>query len=134
MPVDQRDYFKDQFIQEGALLTELSSQTASIVQARDVGTYTTPDGQWMPYMVLEWLDGMALDELLDRERIDGAAPWTLEQVIVLLAQAANAPGRGTRQRHRSPRHQTRKYLRTGRQAAPVGHAQGFGFRRRQDDE
>ncbi|HEY3666993.1 MAG TPA: bifunctional serine/threonine-protein kinase/formylglycine-generating enzyme family protein [Polyangiaceae bacterium] len=90
VPVDQRDYFKDQFIQEGALLTELSSQTASIVQARDVGTYTTPDGQWMPYMVLEWLDGSALDELLDRERIDGAPPWTLEQVIVLLAQAANA--------------------------------------------
>ncbi|HEX7451381.1 MAG TPA: bifunctional serine/threonine-protein kinase/formylglycine-generating enzyme family protein, partial [Polyangiaceae bacterium] len=90
VPVDQRDHFKDQFIQEGALLTELSSQTASIVQARDVGTYTSPDGQWMPYMVLEWLDGVALDELLDRERLDGAAPWSLEQVIVLLAQAAGA--------------------------------------------
>ncbi len=90
VPVDQRDHFKDQFIQEGALLTELSSQTASIVQARDVGTYTSPDGQWMPYMVLEWLDGVTLDELLDRERIEGAAPWSLEQVIVLLAQAANA--------------------------------------------
>ena len=37
VPIDQREYFKDQFIQEGALLTELSSQTASIVQARDVG-------------------------------------------------------------------------------------------------
>ncbi len=89
-PVDQRDQFKDQFIQEGALLTELSSQTASIVQARDVGTYTTPDGQWMPFMVLEWLDGQALDELLDRERIAGVKPWGVEQMIVLLAQAANA--------------------------------------------
>ncbi|HEY0462704.1 MAG TPA: protein kinase, partial [Polyangiaceae bacterium] len=39
-PVDQREEFKNQFIQEGALLTELSSQTASIVQARDVGEYT----------------------------------------------------------------------------------------------
>lgn len=55
-PVDQRDQFRDAFIQEGALLTELSSQTAGIVQARDVGTYTSPDGQWMPYMVLEWLE------------------------------------------------------------------------------
>ncbi len=89
-PVDQREQFKDQFIQEGALLTELSSQTASIVQARDVGTYTTPDGQWMPYMVLEWLDGLALDELLDRERIAGTPPWNIEQMIVLLAQAAAA--------------------------------------------
>src|ERR1700733_5606850 len=50
VPRDNREYFKDQFIQEGALPTELSSQTPSIVQARDVGTYTTPDGQWMPYM------------------------------------------------------------------------------------
>ena len=89
-PIDQRDEFKDQFIQEGALLTELSSQTASIVQARDVGTYTTADGQWMPYMVLEWLDGQALDQLLEREHVAGAAPWSVEQVIVLLAQVASA--------------------------------------------
>jgi len=89
-PVDQREEFKNQFIQEGALLTELSSQTASIVQARDVGTYTSPDGQWMPYMVLEWLDGVALDELLERERAAGAAPWPVEQVIGTLSQVANA--------------------------------------------
>jgi len=89
-PVDQRDEFKNQFIQEGALLTELSSQTASIVQARDVGTYTSPDGQWMPYMVLEWLDGVALDELIERERAAGAPPWPVEQVIGTLSQVANA--------------------------------------------
>ena len=89
-PIDQRDEFKNQFIQEGALLTELSSQTASIVQARDVGTYTTTDGQWMPYMVLEWLDGQALDQLLEHERATGMGPWNLEQVIVLLAQVAAA--------------------------------------------
>jgi formylglycine-generating enzyme required for sulfatase activity/serine/threonine protein kinase len=89
-PIDQRDQFKDQFIQEGALLTELSSQTASIVQARDVGTYISPDGQWMPYMVLEWLEGVALDELLERERNAKAAPWSVEQVIGTLAQVANA--------------------------------------------
>jgi len=89
-PVDQREEFKNQFIQEGALLTELSSQTASIVQARDVGTYTSPDGQWMPYMVLEWLDGLALDELLERERVAGTGPWNIEQVVTLLSQVANA--------------------------------------------
>jgi len=89
-PVDQREEFKDQFIQEGALLTELSSQTASIVQARDVGEYTSPYGQWMPYMVLEWLDGVALDELLERERLSGVGPWNIEQVVMLLSQVANA--------------------------------------------
>ena len=89
-PIDQREEFKSQFIQEGALLTELSSQTASIVQARDVGEYTSPYGQWMPYMVLEWLDGVALDELLERERVGGSGPWHIEQVVMLLSQVANA--------------------------------------------
>jgi formylglycine-generating enzyme required for sulfatase activity/serine/threonine protein kinase len=89
-PVDQREQFQRAFIQEGALLTELSSQTAAIVQARDVGTYTTPDGAWMPFMVLEWLEGAALDEVLDRERLEGRAPWTLSEVIRLLGQAAAA--------------------------------------------
>jgi formylglycine-generating enzyme required for sulfatase activity/serine/threonine protein kinase len=89
-PTDQREQFKDAFIQEGALLTELSSQTAAIVQARDVGTYTSPDGQWMPYMVLEWLEGKPLDELLDNERAAGAPPWGIAQVVALLGQAAGA--------------------------------------------
>lgn len=89
-PLDQREQFRDAFIQEGALLTELSSQTAAIVQARDVGTYTSPDGQWMPFMVLEWLEGKPLDELLDRERQAGAPPWTLSEVLPLLGQAASA--------------------------------------------
>jgi formylglycine-generating enzyme required for sulfatase activity len=89
-PVEQRESLQQAFINEGALLTELSSHTANIVQARDVGTYTTPGGQWMPFMVLEWLEGMSLDELLDRERQTGAAPWTLQQVVRLLGPVAAA--------------------------------------------
>ncbi len=89
-PVDQRAHFQQAFIQEGALLTELSSHTAAIVQARDVGTYTSLDGQWMPYMVLEWLEGFALDELLEREKRAGLAPWTLAEVLGLLGQVAAA--------------------------------------------
>ena len=39
---DVREQLLKDFIQEGALLTQLSGRTASIVQARDVGTFTTP--------------------------------------------------------------------------------------------
>jgi len=85
-PVDQRPELQQAFIQEGALLTELSSQTAGIVQARDVGTFTTPDGQWMPYMVLEWLDGASLEELLERERAQGLAPWSVLEMAQFLAK------------------------------------------------
>src|SRR5215210_7145509 len=51
-----REKLLQNFVQEGALLTELSGRSASIVQARDIGTLTTPGGAWVPYMVLEWLE------------------------------------------------------------------------------
>src|SRR5262245_58392885 len=89
-PVDQREELQEAFVQEGALLTELSSQTAAIVQARDIGTLTLPDGQWMPFMVLEWLEGATLDELLERERATTRQPFNLNEVYALLAQVAAA--------------------------------------------
>jgi formylglycine-generating enzyme required for sulfatase activity len=105
-PVDQRDHFQRAFIQEGALLTELSSQTAAIVQARDVGTYTTPDGSWMPFMVLEWLDGSSLEAVLEQERAAHAPPWSIAEVVKLLGQAAAAldvaHGRGIAHRDVKP--------------------------------
>jgi len=33
------------------------------VQARDVGTFTTASGAWVPYMVLEWLEGATLEAI-----------------------------------------------------------------------
>src|SRR6476620_1658379 len=89
-PVDQREQFHQAFIQEGALLTELSSYTAGIVQARDVGTFTTPDGHWMPYMVLEWLDGASLEDLMERDRAAGRPPFTVGQVVAFLSQVCAA--------------------------------------------
>ena len=82
-PAEYRDDLLHQFIQEGALLTELSSQTAGIVQARDIGAYTTPAGQWVPYMVLEWLDGSPLDTILQQDQRQGL-PWTEDEVVGFL--------------------------------------------------
>ncbi|MCA9695839.1 MAG: protein kinase, partial [Myxococcales bacterium] len=63
-PEHLRDPLLEHFVQEGALMGALSSHTAAIVQARDIGTLTTPDGAWLPYMVLEWLSGASLDAFL----------------------------------------------------------------------
>jgi len=82
-PAEYREELLQQFFQEGALLTELSSQTAGIVQARDVGAYTTPAGQWLPFMVLEWLDGTPLDAVLAEDRRLGQ-PWTEGEVVGFL--------------------------------------------------
>ena len=82
-PAEHREELLHQFIQEGALLTELSSQSAGIVQARDIGEYTTPAGKWMPYMVLEWLDGAPLDAILQQDQRQGLA-WTEDEVVGFL--------------------------------------------------
>jgi len=91
---DMREVLLKDFIQEGALLTQLSGRTASIVQARDVGTFTTANGAWVPYMVLEWLDGVTLESMLDAERARlgsaGGAAWPVEKVIALLEPVASA--------------------------------------------
>src|SRR2546428_398770 len=46
----QRDQLLEDFIREGKLMSELSSRSAAIVQARDIGKLETSDG-WIPYMV-----------------------------------------------------------------------------------
>src|SRR5262245_14598113 len=89
-PEDQRQRLLDGFIQEGRLMASLSSRSAAIVQARDVGTFTTPDGTWIPYMVLEWLDGKPLDSVLYEERRASMPARQIHEVLALLEPAATA--------------------------------------------
>jgi formylglycine-generating enzyme required for sulfatase activity len=81
-----RERLLKDFIQEGALLTELSARSASIVQARDVGTLTTASGAWVPYMVLEWLEGKTLEDLRQVE----PGRWTLARAMQVLEPIAEA--------------------------------------------
>ena len=89
-PPDQRDSLLDAFIQEGKLMTSLSSRSAAIVQARDIGKLTTKDGQWIPFIVMEWLDGKPLDIVLYEETRRGMAPRDLHEAVALLEPAAVA--------------------------------------------
>ncbi|HEY3594648.1 MAG TPA: protein kinase, partial [Polyangiaceae bacterium] len=91
---EAREALLADFVQEGALLTQLSARNASIVQARDVGTFTTASGAWVPYMVLEWLEGTTLEAAIDGERKirgkTGGAAWPMANVIALLEPVAVA--------------------------------------------
>ena len=80
----------ESFVREGRLLMELSERCAAICQARDVASLTTARGDWVPYMVLEWLEGESLDAMVTRERERGARPRTVAEAICLLDPVARA--------------------------------------------
>ncbi|HEU4405046.1 MAG TPA: bifunctional serine/threonine-protein kinase/formylglycine-generating enzyme family protein [Polyangiaceae bacterium] len=89
---ERREQLLHDFVQEGALLSELSARCASIVQARDIGTFTTEQGEWVPYMVLEWLDGVTVEEVLSMETASAGSPvpWSLDRVLATLEPVAIA--------------------------------------------
>ncbi len=75
---------------EGRLLHRLSKATSGIVQALDVGAMTTPGGSWVPYLVLEWLEGETLAEFLKARLAAGDAGMDLADAIQLLDPVAKA--------------------------------------------
>jgi len=87
---DQRKKLLEDFIQEGALLADLSERSTAIVQARDIGTTKTAGGDEVPFMVLEWLEGKPLDSLLERERTTNAPLRSLDVTLRLLDPVAEA--------------------------------------------
>jgi formylglycine-generating enzyme required for sulfatase activity len=81
------------FIQEGQLLSELSGRSATIVQARDAGTLVSSDGEDLPYIVLEWLEGRSLENILqDQRAIFGPKGWPLEKAKHVIAPLAEVLG------------------------------------------
>lgn len=69
---EERARFLEAFLREGSLLADLSERSAAICQARDVGMLTTPHGDELPYVVLEWLEGASLADVLGSEALSGA--------------------------------------------------------------
>jgi eukaryotic-like serine/threonine-protein kinase len=74
----------ERFVLEGRLLAELSERSSAVLQARDIGTLTTEAGEWVPYMVLEWLEGATLERTLEREAAAQLPMRDLVQAVALL--------------------------------------------------
>jgi formylglycine-generating enzyme required for sulfatase activity len=85
-----RQRLLDEFIQEGALLADLSARTAAIVQARDIGMLETARGARVPYMVLEWLEGSTLEDVYAAEIARGLPLRSMAEAVHLLDPAAEA--------------------------------------------
>ena len=80
------------FLQEGRLIAELSARSAAIVQARDVGVLRQTQRAALPYLVLEWLPGRTLDEVIVAETNAGHPPRNLAEAVALLEPIATAVG------------------------------------------
>ncbi len=78
------------FVREGKLMSELSSRSSAIVQARDVGRLRRDGDNWLPYLVLEWIAGESLDRFLERELRSGAPARDLAAAMRLLEPIAVA--------------------------------------------
>ncbi len=89
---DTREKFLESFTAEGKLLHQLSRANASIVQALDVGAAISPNGTWTPYIVLEWLDGLTLEDDLRSRKKDGVGGRTMAEALTMLEPAASALG------------------------------------------
>ena len=92
LPIEERDRLLTRLQDEGRVLHRLSKLTSGIVQALDVGAMTTSRGQWVPYLVLEWLEGESLSEYL-RARLERGEPaMSIDEAAELLEPAARALG------------------------------------------
>ena len=88
--LDEQQKLVDAFLREGAILAELSERSPAICQARDAGTVTTTRGVTLSYLVLEWLDGSTLADLLDVELALGRPARTVREAVSLLGPIAGA--------------------------------------------
>lgn len=90
LPPADREKFHQSFLEEGRILRRLSRLTAAVVQALDVGAAVTPNGNWTPYLVLEWLRGESLEDHLAKLRKEGRSKMALAAAVELLEPAAMA--------------------------------------------
>ncbi|HSN98671.1 MAG TPA: serine/threonine-protein kinase, partial [Candidatus Nanopelagicales bacterium] len=88
----EREELLELLREEGRLLHRLSRLTPNIVQALDVGAFTTDGGVWVPYLVLEWLEGRTLASFLRERSERGEEGMSVEEAVRMLEPAARALG------------------------------------------
>jgi len=85
--------FLEQFRAEAELMFRLSASTPTVTRPLHVDVMTTPTGAFVPFMVLEWLEGETLDALVRGRTESGRRPFTLPELVELLEPVARALAR-----------------------------------------
>jgi formylglycine-generating enzyme required for sulfatase activity/serine/threonine protein kinase len=87
---DAQILFVSKFREEGQHLSRLSSAHFSIVRVFDFDVGTSPRGGSMPYLVLEWLKGRSLEDVLEERRAARVPPFGEREALALLRPAVEA--------------------------------------------
>src|SRR6185503_11305895 len=82
--------FLEQFRAEAEVMFRLSASTPNVVRPLHVDVMTTPNGAFVPFLVLEWLEGETLDSIIRGRRAQHKAPLALGEVMRLLEPVAHA--------------------------------------------
>lgn len=90
LPAHAQQQFLDAFRAEAQLLFRLSATIPTVVRPLHVDAFTTTYGRFVPYLVLEWLNGETLQARIRRLREQGKPPLSLEATIQLLTPVARA--------------------------------------------
>ncbi len=76
------------FDREGRVLESLAPRSVNIVEYREVGTWTDPDGARRSFIIMEWLDGVTLAEYVNAHYGEGALPLaTVYEILTPIAEA-----------------------------------------------
>lgn len=86
------DQFAKRFRDESRILYRLSKGNLDIVRSIAAGTWRSPTGLVVPYMVLEWMEGRSLANDFAMRRSAGKRGRSLEEVVSLFESAAGGIG------------------------------------------
>jgi serine/threonine-protein kinase len=85
----QRDAFLEKFRTEGELLFQLSSLVPAVVRPLHIDVLELGE-RIVPFLALEWLDGEALDQIVDKRQAQGKPPLGIRTLVPFLQPAAQA--------------------------------------------
>lgn len=68
----------------------LAAVTPVFVRPIQVGSFIAPEGQEVPFLALEWLDGWSLDAIIAQRRAQQRPPISLRKLVRMLTPVARA--------------------------------------------
>ncbi|AKT40359.1 serine/threonine protein kinase [Chondromyces crocatus] len=92
----ERNLFLEKFRDEAQLLFRLSASIPEVVRPLHIDVLHLKNGQFVPFLAMEWLEGEALDRAIDRRRLQGEPPMALQKVMKLFKPIAHAIARAHR--------------------------------------